>query len=230
MNQNQEMQMSEAMPANVFLILSGGFQDAYTYFCRGKVFANGQTGNVILFGAGLADRQWDRALRYLAPVLAFTLGIYVVEMIREKLKDSQNHIHWRQVVLLVEIVAMFVVGFMPQSLNVPANIIISFVCAMQVEAFRKLEGSAYASTMCIGNLRSATALLFNYRHTHSKTALGKSLKYYGVILIFAAGAVLGVKLSEIYQEETIWVSCIFLFVSFLIMFIHGREKDEAGQQ
>ena len=109
MNQNQEMQMSEAMPANVFLILSGGFQDAYTYFCRGKVFANGQTGNVILFGAGLADRQWDKALRYLAPVLAFTLGIYMAEMIREKLKDSQNHIHWRQVVLLVEIVAMFAV-------------------------------------------------------------------------------------------------------------------------
>lgn len=226
MSENQEVQMSEALPANIFLILSGGFQDAYTYFCRGKVFANGQTGNVILFGAGLADGQWDRAIRYLAPVLAFTLGIYVVEIIRERLKDHQRLIHWRQVVVLVEIGAMFLVGFMPQSLNVLANIIVSFVCAMQVEAFRKLEGSAYASTMCIGNLRSATALLFNYRHTRSKSALGKSLRYYGVILIFAAGAVLGSKLSEIYQEETIWVSCIFLFISFLIMFVHTREGQE----
>lgn len=230
MSEHQEVQMSEALPANIFLILSGGFQDAYTYFCRGKVFANGQTGNVILFGAGLADGQWDRALRYLAPVLAFTLGIYVVEMIRERLKFHQKFMHWRQVVVLVEIGAMFLVGFMPQSMNVPANVIVSFVCAMQVEAFRKLEGSAYASTMCIGNLRSATALLFNYRHTHSKSALGKSLRYYGVILIFAAGAVLGSRLSEIYQEEAIWVSCIFLFISFLIMFVHTREKKEGEQK
>ena len=46
MNQNQEMQMSEAMPANVFLILSGGFQDAYTYFCRGKVFCKRPDGEM----------------------------------------------------------------------------------------------------------------------------------------------------------------------------------------
>ena len=42
--------MSEAMPTGIFLTLSGGFQDAYTYYTRGKVFANAQTGNIILLG------------------------------------------------------------------------------------------------------------------------------------------------------------------------------------
>lgn len=37
-------QMSDKFRAAVFIILSGGFQDAYTYCCRGSVFANAQTG------------------------------------------------------------------------------------------------------------------------------------------------------------------------------------------
>ena len=37
-------QMSDSMLTAVFIILSGGLQDSYTYLCRGKVFANAQTG------------------------------------------------------------------------------------------------------------------------------------------------------------------------------------------
>ena len=44
-------QMSEAVSTGIFLTLSGGFQDAYTYYCRGKVFANAQTGNIVLMGS-----------------------------------------------------------------------------------------------------------------------------------------------------------------------------------
>ena len=33
-------QMSDTFTNAIFLTLSGGFQDAYTYLCRGKVFAN----------------------------------------------------------------------------------------------------------------------------------------------------------------------------------------------
>lgn len=36
-------QMSETFVNAIFLTLSGGFQDAYTYCCRGEVFANAQT-------------------------------------------------------------------------------------------------------------------------------------------------------------------------------------------
>ena len=47
-------QMSESMALAVFLTLAGGFQDAYSYNCRGKVFANAQTGNLVLLGQNLA--------------------------------------------------------------------------------------------------------------------------------------------------------------------------------
>ena len=104
---------------------------------------------------------------------------------------KRQKLHWRQIVVVLEILLLFVVGFLPQSMNMAANILVSFVCAMQVEAFRKMKGSAYASTMCIGNLRSATEMLYRYRHTKEKGCLEKCLRYYGVILVFGIGAALG---------------------------------------
>ena len=103
------------------------------------------------------------AFRYLVPVLAFAGGIYISEVIRGIYREY-GKLHWRQIVVVLEILLLFVVGFLPQSMNMAANILVSFVCAMQVEAFRKMKGSAYASTMCIGNLRSATEMLYRYRH------------------------------------------------------------------
>ena len=219
--------MSEAMPTGIFLTLSGGFQDAYTYYTRGKVFANAQTGNIILLGHNATNGDFTDAFRYLVPVLAFAGGIYISEVIRGIYREY-GKLHWRQIVVVLEILLLFVVGFLPQSMNMAANILVSFVCAMQVEAFRKMKGSAYASTMCIGNLRSATEMLYRYRHTKEKGCLEKCLRYYGVILVFGIGAALGSFMTSLFEERTIWISCGFLFVCFCIMFIKEDIEGERG--
>ena len=219
--------MSEAMSTGIFLTLSGGFQDASTYYTRGKVFANAQTGNIILLGHNAMNGDFTDAFRYLVPVLAFAGGIYISEVIRGIYREY-GKLHWRQIVVVLEILLLFVVGFLPQSMNMAANILVSFVCAMQVEAFRKMKGSAYASTMCIGNLRSATEMLYRYRHTKEKGCLEKCLRYYGVILVFGIGAALGSFMTSLFEERTIWISCGFLFVCFCIMFIKEDIEGERG--
>ena len=50
--------MSESFITAAFLSVSGGLQDAYTYIFRGKVFANAQTGNIVLLGQKLVERNW----------------------------------------------------------------------------------------------------------------------------------------------------------------------------
>ena len=72
-------QMSEAFRTTVFLTLSGGFQDAYTYMGRGKVFANAQTGNIVLMATNFCEGDFAKALRYLLPLLAFAAGVYFAE-------------------------------------------------------------------------------------------------------------------------------------------------------
>lgn len=220
-------QMSEAVSTGILLTLSGGFQDAYTYYCRGKVFANAQTGNIILLGHHAMEGNFAGAFRYFVPVLAFAGGIYVSEVIRGIYKEC-GKLHWRQIVVVLELVLLLAVGLFPQSMNMAANIVVSFVCAMQVEAFRKMKGSAYASTMCIGNLRSATEMLYRYRHTRDRECLEKCLRYYGVILVFGIGAAFGSFAAAALAERAIWISSGLLFLCFCIMFIKEDVEGEKG--
>ena len=46
-------QISESLALGIFLTLAGGFQDAYSYNVRDHVFANAQTGNIVLLGQNI---------------------------------------------------------------------------------------------------------------------------------------------------------------------------------
>ena len=72
--------------------------------------------------------------------------------------------------------------------TLPATIMVSFACAMQVQTFRKVGGYSYASTMCIGNLRSGTAAFSHYLQDKKTEQLKQAAYYFGIIFLFAIGA------------------------------------------
>ena len=148
MDHHKRVQTSEAFINSAFLAVSGGFQDAYTYFTRDGVFSNAQTGNVVLMSERFMNGEVKAGLHYLIPLTAFFLGVLLAERIQEKFRYARR-LHWRQGILLVEIILLFLVGFIPGNLNVLATTLVSFSCALQVQTFRKVEGNAYASTMCL---------------------------------------------------------------------------------
>lgn len=216
MRTKKQIQMSETFINSAVLAVSGGFQDAYTYFTRDKVFSNAQTGNVVLMSQNFMTGNIVGGIKYLFPFLAFGLGVFVTEQINAKYKMAKK-IHWRQLVLLIEIAILTIVGFMPESLNMAATVMVSFSCAMQVQAFRKVNGFAYASTMCIGNLRSGTDALSVYVRERKKEQLIKAFHYFGIIFFFALGAGIGGNLSVSWGVHTIWVSSVILFISMGLM-------------
>ena len=110
-------QMSESLVLGLLLALAGGFFDAYTYLCRGGVFANAETGNIVLLGAHLAEGDWEKALRYLLPIVAFAFGVLSAELVKRRFKSRQNrdiNIHWRQIVVLGEMVLVTIAALLPQ--------------------------------------------------------------------------------------------------------------------
>ena len=216
----QEKQMSEAFVNSAFLALSGGFQDAYTYFTREEVFSNAQTGNVVLMSQHFMCGEWMAVLRYLFPILSFAVGVWVAEQIQGRYRYARK-LHWRQSILLLEIVILFVVGFIPTRLDMMATALVSFSCAMQVQSFRKVNGYSYASTMCIGNLRSGIAALSGYVREHKSQQAEQMLYYFGIIFLFALGAGVGgvLSMNPAVSIRAIWVSCALLLVSFCLMFI-----------
>ena len=82
--------MSDSLRLGTVLTLAGGLQDAYSYNCRGQVFANAQTGNIVLLGQSLAGGQWVVALHYVFPLLAFLAGVYASEWVRHLGRHSRT--------------------------------------------------------------------------------------------------------------------------------------------
>lgn len=212
----RKKQTSETFLLSAIISLSGGFQDAYTYNLRDKVFANAQTGNIVLMSQHIMTGEWVEGLRYLMPVLAFAIGIIVAEQLSYRFRRSQK-MHWRQMVVLLEIIILSIVAFIPTSHNMLANALVSLACAMQVQAFRKVNGYPYASTMCIGNLRSGTDSFSVFLRNHEIGALKKALHYYGIIFIFAIGAGVGGILSLKLGIRSILISSGILFIAFIMM-------------
>ena len=211
-------QTSDTFRIGILLSMAGGFTDAYTFVIRGNVFANAQTGNIVLLGLKLVEAKWGEAVFYLFPVSAFVLGILAAEFIRAKLKDKKR-IHWRQIVILIEILVLFFSVFVPQgNYNVVVNIAISFICSLQVQSFRKVNGNLSATTMCTGNLRSGTEQLYKYIVQKDSEAKEKYMIYYGLILFFIIGAVIGALFTEILREKALFVCCGILITVFAVMF------------
>ena len=109
-----------------------------------------------------------------------------------------------------------------------ANMLVSFVCAMQVQSFRKVHGNAYASTMCIGNMRSGMQYLYTGLHTKDRAVLRRAMQYFAVIALFAVGAAAGSLLTIHFGNRVIWFCCASLLVSLSFMFI--REDIEENPE
>lgn len=115
-------------------------------------------------------------------------------------------------------VLLVIVAFLPLgSWDSAANIMISLLCAMQVEGFRKILGNAAATTMCTGNLRSAAERFYLFWTTGDPSRRTESLHYCGIILSFIGGAALGTFCCRLFAGQAVLICCGFLLLAFGMM-------------
>ena len=201
----------------VLLAIVGGFLDSYTYIDRGGVFANAQTGNIVLLGVSLAEKCWINSLIYIFPIIAFILGVFVSNFIKNSfLKNSE------EALIILEIIILGILVIFPDTFpdNI-VNIVISFIASVQVSTFRKLVNSPYCSTMCTGNLRSASDALFEYIDSKDKATLKKFFLYLIVIFTFISGAILGAVLTMQFSSNAL-LFCIFILLLTLLLFFSEK--------
>ena len=224
MEQMETRQMSESFRLGAVLALAGGFLDAYTYLVRGGVFANAQTGNIVLLGVRLMEGDWAGAGHYLVPILAFAAGVLTAELVHARC-GRWERLHWRQLTVAAEMILLVAVALLPGWADSGANVLVSYVCAVQVQSFRKVAGSAFATTMCTGNLRSGTEQLVIWRQTGDANAARRARYYYGIILFFILGAALGAVCTAALGERALLITCAPLLAVFAIMFIPEEQGE-----
>lgn len=219
----ESKQMSDSMRLGALLALAGGFLDAYTFLCRGNVFANAQTGNIVMLGASMCSFDLNNTIKYLFPVFAFIIGTFICELTHIYWNEGWKF-HWRQLVLVIEMIFILAVAFLPEEQNHLANVLISFSCALQLDAFRKIRNCNAPTTMCTGNLRSAISLLCSYKRSGDTISLKKSLQYFLIVILFVAGGGIGAVASKFMGLKSIFICFLFLLAAFLIMFINLENK------
>ena len=145
---------------------------------------------------------------------AFAAGIYASLEIKRLYRKS-GRLHWRHIVAYIEVLLLISVGLIPENHSQIANALTSFSCAMQVEAFRTVRGNAYASTMCIGNLRAFVEHMHSWKE--KKESIAKATDYLIVLASFAAGAGLGAYILPFFGLKSIWCSALLIILSAILM-------------
>lgn len=222
-NQKEKVRVQETFHVAAALAVVGGFLDAYTYLLRGGVFANAQTGNIVLLAVHLAQGQVRQVLYCIFPIVAFALGVFVTEYWKHRFSKMEMKTYEHRV-LAVEILLLAVVGFIPQSIpNSVVNVTVSFVCSLQVNSFRTVNHLPYASTMCTGNLRSGTEKLFRYIIKKDEKSGNQAAHYFGIIVLFIFGALFGTIFGNLTGVRSVWIVCAILFLVLIYTLVRGEE-------
>lgn len=217
---------SESVLLGVILAMVGGILDAYTFVGRGGVFANAQTANIVLVGVYSFERKWSEVIIHIVPIAAFILGVIATEVIKANFFTFFIS-KWEHAVLVFEIIILFIIGFLPKTVpNNIVNVTISFATSLQFCSFKKLSDSPYATTMCTGNLRSASQAAYAAFTKKDPEVAKRALRYFIVIFSFLLGTFLGAFLTLSIGSKAVWCVDVLLLVSLFLLEANEHMEGE----
>ncbi|MFD1454204.1 DUF1275 family protein [Levilactobacillus lanxiensis] len=194
-------------PAHEELLLGSGLTavvgalDAYTYLEHGAVFAGFQTGNLLLLGLNFGRLQLAEMGRYLTALLAFGIGIGLVQGLQHLLAkrqwDSQNVALWLDFSVLILVLAT--TDVVP---NWVATALLSLAAAVELEGFRELLPNR--------NPRDMATTLLAVGHFRDRDARQRAKNGLAVMGSFALGAVLVAAFSKLLAGYTVLVPILLL--------------------
>ena len=230
---NQEVYMhkitAESVRLGVILAMIGGFLDAYTFIEYNGVFANAQTGNIVLVGIGIAKANLNFTINALLPILSCIAGVFVCLIVKEKVSSNFK---WEKKVIILEAATLLLVYFFHDYFSSRiTTTIISFVSSIQIASFRRLVDSPYCTTMCTGNLRQACERIFSSIVNKDKEDKKRAIRLCTVILFFVIGAFLGGVFCNLLGRNSIIIEVLFLVLAYCIfVFDEFRfEKRKLGE-
>jgi len=206
----------------LLLTLTNGFMDAHTFYVRGGVFANVQTGNVIFFAIDLSARELAAAMAHVWPILAFIVGVWLAAHIKSgRVERVVTHpLRWTMV---VQVVALGVIGFVPVTVaHSYVTVPIAFLAAVQMGLFRNIGDLAYLPVATTGNLMRFVESGYDGL-VEKQAASRRACGIYGtVILAFAGGALIGAVASRAWGAHAIWLAAGILAVTLVLFIVDER--------
>lgn len=206
----------------LLLTLTNGFMDAHTYYVRGGVFANVQTGNVIFLAIDMSERKITAAMAHVWPILAFLVGVALAAHIKSGRVERHlaYPLRWT---MAVQVVALTIIGFVP--VTVAHNYVtvpIAFLAAMQMALFRNIGDLAYLPVATTGSLMRFVETGYDgfiEKRAPSRRACG----IYGTLIVgFTGGALIGAFASREWGAHAIWLAAGILALTLALFIVDER--------
>lgn len=220
----------ERLWIGTLLAAVGGFLDAYTYVGHGGVFANAQTGNVVLLAIDAAENHWGHVWVHVPPVLAFVVGVLFAETLARPAARKLLRRPTR-VVLGAEILVLVLVACLPSGIpSLVVTVAIAFLAALQVSTFRLLGDTQYNTTMVTGNLRTLAALSYLWFESRDGKAGKRALSLAVVIVGFVVGAAGGAVLTNSIGKWAALVPAAVLTITLVGLIAETRAQEAKSLQ
>lgn len=206
----------------LLLTLTNGFMDAHTFYVRGGVFANVQTGNVIFFAIDVSERKVQAALAHVWPILAFMVGIALAAHIKSgRVERFLAHpLRWT---MAVQVAALVAIGFVPVTVaHSYVTVPIAFLAALQMGLFRNVGDLAYLPVATTGNLMRFIESGYDGVVERSAQARRASGIYGALIVAFAGGALVGAFASRAWGAHAIWLAAGILAATLVLFIVDER--------
>ena len=206
----------------LLLTITNGFMDAHTFYVRGGVFANVQTGNVIFFAINLSERKVAGAMAHVWPILAFMVGISLAAHIKSGRVDHlvRHPLRWA---MTVQVVALLVIGFVPVTVaHSYVTVPIAFLAALQMGLFRNIGDLAYLPVATTGNLMRFVESGYD-GFVEKQAASRRAAGIYGALIgAFGGGALIGAFASRAWSAHAIWLAAAILAVTLVLFIVDER--------
>jgi uncharacterized membrane protein YoaK (UPF0700 family) len=187
-------QRFSVLSASALATVAGGAMDAWVYLAHGHVFANAQSGNIVLMGVALAAGDVARATTmHLPSLLAFVVGLLVSRLSGRLLK--RGRLNSRNARLGLECVMLLVLALFAHRMPDRAVIAcVGFIAGVQITSFSHIGSWSFNTGMTTGNLRAGVSAL-----TEALTGSADEWSHAGALFLlcfaFAVGAAGGAWLT-----------------------------------
>ena len=208
------------------MMFIGGYYGAFTYSIRGGVFCNAQTGNFVLLAMALGGGNWQKAIYYLIPITAYCFGAFISEMAINTMKSGKV-IKWEPLLLIIEIAIVAFLGLLPESAPVQiTQILINFICSMQYNTFRQMQGLPMATTFCTNHIRQVGVALSRVAlGDGTGQAAGKLAVHLEMLGSFVLGGIFSTALCGRLRGRAIWAAMIPLAVVLTDLLYADLKKE-----
>jgi uncharacterized membrane protein YoaK (UPF0700 family) len=191
--------------------------DAWVYIDHGHVFANAQTGNVVLFGIHVAAGDFAAAARNVPSIMAFILGLASSLLAEARLKKAG--LNSRNVRLTVECALLVALALIASHLpNGAVTACVGFIAAVQITSLSRIGDVTFNTGMTTGNLlgafSAASAVLYDPAPDKDRT---RAIALGSMCLAFAAGAVLGGFCTLHAGDQTLLITAGMVGLATLLM-------------